>query len=359
MQDMNYYYDFSGQKFGHPLSLSINGFDRQVFSRQTSLEFSYVLKGEYEAITEYFSCPVKEHELLLIAPGDIHMIRQKEAGENVILTIHVDFARFSKPMAGDTEGAFESMLCTEEKNSRILGELKKKIGELVCLLLENDNNLYQLNAIMAELVYIASNHRQYPIERLSLLSEHRENYIKAILYISDHYQQPLHLADVAKALSFSISYASRLFKKYTGITFVKYLAYTRIRASLETLLEGKDTIGQIAIDCGFPNPKAYTTAFQELYGITPSRYRKHFTQNLRYNQEMKEQQMTLDERQKELLKHLVQETEDILYENAAVKISGKDGHILCQIKADEKTKSIITQTNQTISIEIINDPDTP
>ena len=32
MQNMNYYYDFSGQKFEYPLSLSINQFDRQVFS---------------------------------------------------------------------------------------------------------------------------------------------------------------------------------------------------------------------------------------------------------------------------------------------------------------------------------------
>jgi hypothetical protein len=30
MQNMNYYYDFSGQKFEYPLSLSINQFDRQV-----------------------------------------------------------------------------------------------------------------------------------------------------------------------------------------------------------------------------------------------------------------------------------------------------------------------------------------
>ena len=44
MQNMNYYYDFSGQKFEYPLSLSINQFDRQVFSRQSSLEISYVLK---------------------------------------------------------------------------------------------------------------------------------------------------------------------------------------------------------------------------------------------------------------------------------------------------------------------------
>ena len=50
MQNMNYYYDFSGQKFEYPLSLSINQFDRQVFSRQSSLEISYVLKGNYEVI---------------------------------------------------------------------------------------------------------------------------------------------------------------------------------------------------------------------------------------------------------------------------------------------------------------------
>ena len=47
MQNMKYYYDFSGQKFGYPLSLSINSFSRQVFYRHSSLEITYVLKGEY------------------------------------------------------------------------------------------------------------------------------------------------------------------------------------------------------------------------------------------------------------------------------------------------------------------------
>lgn len=31
MKDMNGYYDFSGQKFGYPLSLSINGFSQNDF----------------------------------------------------------------------------------------------------------------------------------------------------------------------------------------------------------------------------------------------------------------------------------------------------------------------------------------
>ena len=38
MQNMNYDYDFSGQKSGYPLRPGINGFSRSVFSRQSSLE---------------------------------------------------------------------------------------------------------------------------------------------------------------------------------------------------------------------------------------------------------------------------------------------------------------------------------
>ena len=53
--------------------------------------------------------------------------------------------------------------------------------------------------------------------------------MKAILFIDQHYQEDIHLEDVAQNLSFSISYASRLFKKYTGVSFVKYLSMVRIK----------------------------------------------------------------------------------------------------------------------------------
>ena len=85
MQNMNYYYDFSGQKFNHPLSLSINSFDRKVFSRQTSLELSYVLKGSYEVITEHISHSLTEQELAVIAPDEIHILKKLQP-ESVILT---------------------------------------------------------------------------------------------------------------------------------------------------------------------------------------------------------------------------------------------------------------------------------
>ena len=75
---------------------------------------------------------------------------------------------------------------------------------------------------------------------------------------------------MADTLSFSLSYTSKLFKKFTGITFIKYLNSVRIRASLEDLLEGIKNISEISDECGMPNSKAYTEAFKEIYGISPS-----------------------------------------------------------------------------------------
>ena len=321
MQNMQHYYDFSGQKFGYPLSLSINSFKRQVFSRQSSLEISYVLKGAYEAVTEHFTAGIKEHELVIVAPNDIHMIRQMDNDKSVILTLHIDFSRFSAGMCGNIEEAFESMICTRSKNYRLLCRLRNKIGELVRMLLRGESSMFQMNAIMMELVYIASNHRQYPVERLPLQSVH--------------------------------SYTSKLFKKYTGISFVKYLAYVRIRTSLEALLEGKDSIEQIAADCGMPNSKSYTAAFRELYGIVPSDYRKKFTQNIKMNENHKEQSMSFDIEQKELLEHLIADTQEVLYENDGIKITQQEGHIQCRIQHELITKTTITQTDEELVMEFI------
>ena len=350
MQNMKYYYDFSGQKFGYPLSLSINSFSRQVFCRHSSLEITYILKGEYEVITENFSHIIKQHELLIIPPNDIHIIRQNSSEESVVLTIHIDFSLFPSSMIGDISNSYESIICNKTNNYKLLKKLKFQIGKLIMVLLRGNNNLLELNTIMMEIICITSNHIQYPIERLPLQSIHSENYIKAIQYIDSNYQKDLHLKDIANKLMFSISYTSKLFKKYTGIPFVKYISLVRVRKSIEALLEGKKSIEQIAADCGMSNSKAYTTAFKELYGIVPSQYRKKFINNIRLNEYRKEQIMSLDYNQKKLLQPLLEEVETILYENDNIKI--KEGHTLCSIQTSKNIKSTITHHNDKIIIDI-------
>lgn len=279
MQNMNYYYDFSGQKFNHPLSLSINSFDRKVFSRQTSLELSYVLKGSYEVITEHISHSLTEQELAVIAPDEIHILKKLQP-ESVILTIHIDFERIPENMLGSCKNLFHTILCTPVSNASLLRSLKEEIRRLLMVLFNGDSadgtDLFALNEIMMKILCIAKKQRNTPFEQLPVDSTHHENYVRAIQFIDRHYQEDIHLTDIAKTLSFSTSYTSRLFTRYTGLSFVKYLSYVRVRESLEDLLEGKASIEEISGKCGMPNSKAYSQIFKELYGITPSTYRKRF-----------------------------------------------------------------------------------
>ena len=314
MQNMDYYYDFSGQKFGYPLSLSINGFSRTIFSRQSSLEISYVLKGKYEAITSQFSTVLQEREMIVIAPYDLHLLRPKEEG--IILTLHIDFSRMPESMTGNYQEQFTTDLYSVHRNQETYRKLRHKSGELVEELIQESQNLYRMNSIMMEVLYILSSHVSFD---LPLHTEYYENYIKAIRFIDDHYKEDITLSQIAHQLSFSTSYTSKLMKKYMGIPFVKYLAYVRIRASLESLLEGRKTIEQISQDCGMPNSKSYTVFFKELYGISPSAYRKQFQMNMKYSKTEEKKKMKLDLRQKELLKHLLEEKECI-YEDAQLKI---------------------------------------
>ncbi len=332
MQNMNLYYDFSGQKFGYPLSLSINGFSRNIFSRQSSLEISYVLKGQYEAVTTQFSYTLKERELIVIAPYDIHMLHKKNPDdEGIILTIHIDFSRMSDSMAGDVHTGFSTAVCTETRNRETYIQLKNKIGELAAELMAERNDLYHMNVIMMEMLRIAASEKAFSVDQLPLHTDYHENYMKAIKYIDRHFREDLTLGEIARQLSFSPSYTSKLMRKFTGIPFVKYLAYVRVRASLETLLEGRESIEKIALDCGMPSSKAYTEVFRELYGIVPSAYRKQFQQNMKYSKGENHEKMLLDQEQKDLLRHLVEGHETVLYENEQLCVQKKGDTLMLRI----------------------------
>lgn len=352
MQNINYYYDFSGQKFGYPLSLSINSFSKEIFSSHKYLEITYILKGEYEVVTENFTHIIKAYELVIIAPNDIHIIRQNSKDEGILLTIHIDFSLLPPAMIGEIEQTYESIICTNDKNSYLFRAIEIQIGKLFEFLLRDNNNLFELNTSMMELIYITSNHVQYPIERLPVQSIHKENYMKAIKYIDKHYKDELYLSDIANTLMFSVSYTSRLFKKYTGISFVKYVARVRIRKSIEDLLDGKKSIEQIAADCGMSNSKAYTKAFKEYYGILPSHYRKKFIFNTQLNELKKEHRVSIDDDKQKIFHEILEDARSTIYENYGAKIKVKDKHILCSIPCNKYVNSTISHCNNEIIIDI-------
>ena len=92
-------------------------------------------------------------------------------------------------------------------------------------------------------------------------------------YIHRHCYEQLTLPDVARALGYSEDYLSRLLHEQVSCSFRRYIHYLRMQRAKQELLSGGRSIREIAEDCGYSNPKFFSTAFLKCEGITPSAYR--------------------------------------------------------------------------------------
>ena len=97
-------------------------------------------------------------------------------------------------------------------------------------------------------------------------------------YLSKHYMEAVTLETLSKALGVSRSCLSHTFSKRLGVNFRTYLNTLRADHSCTLLRSTDQTIGQIAMDCGFESIRTFNRTFAQQYGLTPSEYRDQFIQ---------------------------------------------------------------------------------
>lgn len=83
------------------------------------------------------------------------------------------------------------------------------------------------------------------------------------------------LARLSEKLGYSEAYLSRKFKEIAGISFREYLWGRRLAFALKRLRDTDEGILEIALGHGFSSHEAFTRAFRDAYGLTPSEYRRH------------------------------------------------------------------------------------
>ena len=93
-------------------------------------------------------------------------------------------------------------------------------------------------------------------------------------YIQANYQTQISLNDLAGRLYLSTAYLSKYVKKHLGLTFMEYLNNVRLFHAVDELMYSRKNVTRIALDNGFPTSSAFTKAFKESYGESPSEYRK-------------------------------------------------------------------------------------
>ena len=94
------------------------------------------------------------------------------------------------------------------------------------------------------------------------------------LCIKDCNNEEITLKKLSDSLGYSEFYVSRKFREISGMQFRDYLRYRRLAFALKYVRDTDKSLLDIALDYGFSSHEAFTRAFKEAYGITPSEYRQ-------------------------------------------------------------------------------------
>ena len=93
-------------------------------------------------------------------------------------------------------------------------------------------------------------------------------------YVESRLEQPVALADLAKAAGGSVFHFIRAFKNTVGDTPYNYVLRRRTDRAKAMLDEGEQSNAVIAGRCGFSSKANFVKTIKRLVGTTPTRYRR-------------------------------------------------------------------------------------
>lgn len=108
-----------------------------------------------------------------------------------------------------------------------------------------------------------------PNGETTALIEEIERYVR--LHFTD---SGLSLKNLAKKFWYNEKYLSKLFLRFTGVCFGDYLTNLRINAACGLMQEGKASIKDIALSCGFSDPLYFSKVFRKKMLLSPSEFLK-------------------------------------------------------------------------------------
>jgi AraC family transcriptional regulator len=99
----------------------------------------------------------------------------------------------------------------------------------------------------------------------------------AMRYIEKNIFGAIDFSEIEKIACCSEHQFRRMFSYLAGMPFSEYVRKRRLSLAADLLISGKEKIIGISLKCGYESPDAFGKAFQLMYGVSPSAYRKNFS----------------------------------------------------------------------------------
>ena len=97
---------------------------------------------------------------------------------------------------------------------------------------------------------------------------------RLVAYIESNIGLSLHVADLAGLVQLSISHFSRAFSASFGEPPFAYIRARRIRHAQIMLLNTREPLSRVALECGMNDQAHFTRVFRKIVGVTPGLWRR-------------------------------------------------------------------------------------
>jgi len=168
-----------------------------------------------------------------------------------------------------------------ERGIQIVGDTLNKVSEIMLQLpylngIEQLLNFYRLMDIIGK---STSNLALASEEYLRKKFNTSNKRIEAIHdYFMNNYRNEVNLEELSQLVNMAKGSLCRFFKENSGITLWEYLNHIKIEFACKMLMNNELSIAQVCFDSGFNNLNHFNRQFRKITGITPSSYRRKFSE---------------------------------------------------------------------------------
>lgn len=244
-------------------------------------EMVYVDGGRVKVKSGEDECELSQGDVIFHAPNEFHSIRALDSSPNFFV---ISFVCPSPSM-----DCFVGYRTTLDKNLKPFISSIIKEAENSFVIPTNDTKLRKLtkkeNAALGGEQLI----KNYLEELLILLmrsiakcgtatlfptKESMENHlVKAVkVFIEEKIYENPRLSDICRALGYSKSYLSKLFREQTGESIASFAIKNKIKKAKQLIREGNMNFSEISDKLAFDNPQYFSRVFKREAGVTPSEF---------------------------------------------------------------------------------------
>lgn len=247
-----------------------------------ALEIIMPLANEFTVTAGGQTYTLREREIIIIPPGELHSMNAPEKGQRLIFQCDSSVL-VGSPALSAVSSVFSEITVISNNSPDIQRNIAKKAmleiySEYFKKTELTETRIYLKLATMFLNLYESGFSEKLDKMGCSSdkLDEYNERFNAVKKYIEKNYMYDITLDKLASIAGYSKFHFSRIFKQYTGASHIEYVNRVRISFAQKLLLDPSVSITEVAMSSGFTSITTFNRVFKEIKHCTPSEFKKFY-----------------------------------------------------------------------------------